>query len=180
MCLFINWLILCQPRHHLSKNGATCVVASLCGMINVKLTKMIMATSFTMFQPLADGWCDGIYPFKIMPCLLLFPFQISAVRAVVPNKSNNEIVLVLQHFENCVDKAVHAFLEGMNGTTTILWAVVIVGKMSLGCILLTWNVPTTLWSWFWGRGGYSPLFTEPEVNNCFSIYYTWAHQKETR
>ncbi|XP_059905173.1 spermatogenesis-associated serine-rich protein 2 [Gadus macrocephalus] len=38
--------------------------------------------------------------------------KISAVRAVVPNKSNNEIVLVLQHFENCVDKAVHAFLEG--------------------------------------------------------------------
>lgn len=30
----------------------------------------------------------------------------------MPNKSNNEIVLVLQHFENCVDKAVQAFLEG--------------------------------------------------------------------
>lgn len=44
------------------------------------------------------------------PCL--FSLQISAVRAVVPNKSNNEIVLVLQHFENCVDKAVQAFLEG--------------------------------------------------------------------
>ena len=109
-----------------------------------------MSTSFTMLKPLADGWCHGIYPFKIMPCLLLFPFQISAVRAVVPNKSNNEIVLVLQHFENCVDKAVHAFLEGMNGTTicaTMLWPVVIVGQMSLGCILLTWNVPTTLQSW---------------------------------
>ena len=53
-----------------------------------------------------------------MPCLV-FPFQISAVRAVVPNKSNNEIVLVLQHFENCVDKAVHAFLEGMNVTDTV-------------------------------------------------------------
>ncbi|XP_017274750.1 spermatogenesis-associated serine-rich protein 2 [Kryptolebias marmoratus] len=38
--------------------------------------------------------------------------KISAVRAVVPNKSNNEIVLVLQHFENCVDKTVQAFLEG--------------------------------------------------------------------
>ncbi|KAM9751348.1 LOW QUALITY PROTEIN: spermatogenesis-associated serine-rich protein 2 [Menidia menidia] len=38
--------------------------------------------------------------------------KISAVRAVVPNKSNNEIVLVLQHFENSVDKAVQAFLEG--------------------------------------------------------------------
>lgn len=38
--------------------------------------------------------------------------KINAVRAVVPNKSNNEIVLVLQHFENSVDKAVQAFLEG--------------------------------------------------------------------
>ncbi|KAL1020719.1 hypothetical protein UPYG_G00003760 [Umbra pygmaea] len=38
--------------------------------------------------------------------------KISAVRAVVPNKSNNEIVLVLQHYENCVDKAVQSFLEG--------------------------------------------------------------------
>ncbi|XP_035238667.1 spermatogenesis-associated serine-rich protein 2 [Anguilla anguilla] len=38
--------------------------------------------------------------------------KISAVRAVVPNKSNNEIVLVLQHFENCVDRAVQAFVEG--------------------------------------------------------------------
>ncbi|XP_068589493.1 spermatogenesis-associated serine-rich protein 2 [Cebidichthys violaceus] len=38
--------------------------------------------------------------------------KISAVRAVVPNKSNNEIVLVLQHFENSVDRAVQAFLEG--------------------------------------------------------------------
>ncbi|KAM9343666.1 spermatogenesis-associated serine-rich protein 2 isoform 1-T2 [Pholidichthys leucotaenia] len=38
--------------------------------------------------------------------------KISAVRAVVPHKSNNEIVLVLQYFENSVDKAVQAFLEG--------------------------------------------------------------------
>ncbi|XP_023687184.1 spermatogenesis-associated serine-rich protein 2-like [Paramormyrops kingsleyae] len=38
--------------------------------------------------------------------------KINAVRAVVPNRSNNEIVLVLQHFENCVDHAVQAFVEG--------------------------------------------------------------------
>ncbi|XP_056585546.1 spermatogenesis-associated serine-rich protein 2 [Triplophysa dalaica] len=38
--------------------------------------------------------------------------KINAVRAVVPNKSNNEITLVLQHFENCVDRAVQAFVEG--------------------------------------------------------------------
>lgn len=39
-------------------------------------------------------------------------FQISAVRAIVPNRSNNEIILVLQHFDNCVDKTVQAFMEG--------------------------------------------------------------------
>lgn len=52
--------------------------------------------------------------------------QISAVRAVVPNKSNNEIVLVLQHFENCVDKAVQAFLEGMRipNLWKLLWCCV--------------------------------------------------------
>lgn len=46
----------------------------------------------------------------------------------MPNKSNNEIVLVLQHFENSVDKAVQAFLEGMrmsvfelkNGKSSVL------------------------------------------------------------
>ncbi|XP_069034778.1 spermatogenesis-associated serine-rich protein 2 isoform X2 [Lepisosteus oculatus] len=38
--------------------------------------------------------------------------KINAVRAVVPNKSNNEIVLVLQHFENSVDRTVQAFVEG--------------------------------------------------------------------
>ncbi|XP_067385974.1 spermatogenesis-associated serine-rich protein 2 isoform X2 [Emydura macquarii macquarii] len=38
--------------------------------------------------------------------------KISAVRAVVPNRSNNEIILVLQHFDNCVDRTVQAFMEG--------------------------------------------------------------------
>lgn len=38
--------------------------------------------------------------------------KINAVRAIVPNKSNNEIALVLQHFENSVDRAVQAFVEG--------------------------------------------------------------------
>ncbi|NXL68162.1 SPAS2 protein, partial [Chordeiles acutipennis] len=38
--------------------------------------------------------------------------KINAVRAIVPNRSNNEIVLVLQHFDNCVDKTVQAFMEG--------------------------------------------------------------------
>ena len=158
-----------------------------------------MSTSFTMLKPLADGWCHGIYPFKIMPCLLLFPFQISAVRAVVPNKSNNEIVLVLQHFENCVDKAVHAFLEGMNGTTicaTILWPVVIVGQMSLGCILLTWNVPTTLQSWcrglyiyiykiyikhrmFLHKDDIRPGIYEPHLNYLICLYIFWFYSAQT-
>ncbi|XP_018581368.1 spermatogenesis-associated serine-rich protein 2-like isoform X2 [Scleropages formosus] len=38
--------------------------------------------------------------------------KINAVRAIVPNRSNNEIILVLQHFENSVDNAVQAFVEG--------------------------------------------------------------------
>ncbi|NXL52351.1 SPS2L protein, partial [Podilymbus podiceps] len=43
---------------------------------------------------------------------LFFAFQINAIRSVVPNKSNNEIVLVLQQFDNNVDKAVQAFMDG--------------------------------------------------------------------
>ncbi|XP_069761727.1 spermatogenesis-associated serine-rich protein 2-like isoform X3 [Narcine bancroftii] len=38
--------------------------------------------------------------------------KIAAVRAIVPNRSNNEIILVLQHYDNCVDKAAQAFMEG--------------------------------------------------------------------
>ncbi|XP_024419487.2 SPATS2-like protein isoform X3 [Desmodus rotundus] len=38
--------------------------------------------------------------------------KIYAVRTVVPNKSNNEIVLVLQQFDFNVDKAVQAFVDG--------------------------------------------------------------------
>ncbi|XP_041097848.1 spermatogenesis-associated serine-rich protein 2 isoform X2 [Polyodon spathula] len=38
--------------------------------------------------------------------------KIGAVRAVVPNRSNNEIVLVLQHYDNCVDRAVQSFVDG--------------------------------------------------------------------
>uniref|UniRef100_A0A1A8G1F2 Spermatogenesis associated, serine-rich 2 n=1 Tax=Nothobranchius korthausae TaxID=1143690 RepID=A0A1A8G1F2_9TELE len=49
--------------------------------------------------------------------------KISAVRAVVPNKSNNEIVLVLQHYENCVDKTVQAFLEGSADEILKEWSV---------------------------------------------------------
>ncbi|XP_015279816.1 PREDICTED: SPATS2-like protein [Gekko japonicus] len=37
--------------------------------------------------------------------------KINAVRSVVPNKSNNEIVLVLQQFDNNVDRAVQAFMD---------------------------------------------------------------------
>uniref|UniRef100_A0A2D4HZG3 SPATS2-like protein n=1 Tax=Micrurus lemniscatus lemniscatus TaxID=129467 RepID=A0A2D4HZG3_MICLE len=38
--------------------------------------------------------------------------KINAVRSVVPNKSNNEIVLVLQQFDNNVNKAIQAFMDG--------------------------------------------------------------------
>ncbi|XP_014748848.1 PREDICTED: spermatogenesis-associated serine-rich protein 2-like [Sturnus vulgaris] len=37
--------------------------------------------------------------------------KVQAVRAVVPNRSNTEIVLVLQHFDNAVERAVTAFME---------------------------------------------------------------------
>uniref|UniRef100_A0A8D0L1M3 Spermatosis associated serine rich 2 like n=1 Tax=Sphenodon punctatus TaxID=8508 RepID=A0A8D0L1M3_SPHPU len=40
------------------------------------------------------------------------PFNINAIRSIVPNKSNNEIVLVLQQFDNNLDKAVQAFMDG--------------------------------------------------------------------
>ncbi|XP_071418627.1 SPATS2-like protein [Pithys albifrons albifrons] len=38
--------------------------------------------------------------------------KINAIRSIVPNRSNNEIVLVLQQFDNNVDKAVQAFMDG--------------------------------------------------------------------
>uniref|UniRef100_A0A4W3IHI2 Spermatogenesis-associated serine-rich protein 2 n=1 Tax=Callorhinchus milii TaxID=7868 RepID=A0A4W3IHI2_CALMI len=53
-----------------------------------------------------------------------FKEKISAIRTVVPNRSNNEIVLVLQHFENNVDKAVQAFVDG-----------------SAVVVLREWNIP---------------------------------------
>ncbi|XP_051016283.1 LOW QUALITY PROTEIN: spermatogenesis-associated serine-rich protein 2 [Acomys russatus] len=49
--------------------------------------------------------------------------KINAVRAVVPNKSNNEIILVLQHFDNCVDKTVQAFMEGSASEVLKEWVV---------------------------------------------------------
>lgn len=55
---------------------------------------------------------DELYS-KCLPFFFFaFPFQIYAVRSVVPNKSNNEIVLVLQQFDFNVDKAVQAFVDG--------------------------------------------------------------------
>ncbi|NXK42709.1 SPAS2 protein, partial [Piprites chloris] len=49
--------------------------------------------------------------------------KIGAVRAIVPNRSNNEIVLVLQHFDNCVDKTVQAFMEGNASEVLKEWTV---------------------------------------------------------
>lgn len=58
--------------------------------------------------------CERFIDKKYVRYLLffLFPLQIYAVRSVVPNKSNNEIVLVLQQFDFNVDKAVQAFVDG--------------------------------------------------------------------
>nr|XP_031363064.1 spermatogenesis-associated serine-rich protein 2-like [Lonchura striata domestica] len=50
-------------------------------------------------------------------------FQVQAVRAVVPNRSNTEIVLVLQHFDNAVDRAVQAFMEGNASEVLKEWTV---------------------------------------------------------
>uniref|UniRef100_A0A8C9FJ99 SPATS2-like protein n=1 Tax=Pavo cristatus TaxID=9049 RepID=A0A8C9FJ99_PAVCR len=47
--------------------------------------------------------------------------RINAIRSVVPNKSNNEIVLVLQQFDNNVDKAVQAFIDGKYSTVLSFW-----------------------------------------------------------
>lgn len=49
--------------------------------------------------------------------------KINAVRAIVPNKSNNEIILVLQHYDNCVDKTVQAFMEGSANEVLKEWTV---------------------------------------------------------
>uniref|UniRef100_A0A2K5DD57 Spermatosis associated serine rich 2 n=1 Tax=Aotus nancymaae TaxID=37293 RepID=A0A2K5DD57_AOTNA len=49
--------------------------------------------------------------------------KINAVRSIVPNKSNNEIILVLQHFDNCVDKTVQAFMEGNASDVLKEWTV---------------------------------------------------------
>ncbi|NWV57069.1 SPAS2 protein, partial [Daphoenositta chrysoptera] len=49
--------------------------------------------------------------------------KIGAVRAVVPNRSNTEIVLVLQHFDNCVARPVQAFMEGNASEVLKEWTV---------------------------------------------------------
>uniref|UniRef100_A0A8C4NGJ1 Uncharacterized protein n=1 Tax=Eptatretus burgeri TaxID=7764 RepID=A0A8C4NGJ1_EPTBU len=48
--------------------------------------------------------------------------KISAVRAVVGNKSNNEIILVLQQFDNNVDKTVQAFMDGSAAEVLSEWS----------------------------------------------------------
>ena len=49
--------------------------------------------------------------------------KINALRAIVPNKSNNEMILLLQHFDNCVDKTVQAFMEGSASGVLKEWTV---------------------------------------------------------
>ncbi|XP_043939614.1 spermatogenesis-associated serine-rich protein 2 [Protopterus annectens] len=49
--------------------------------------------------------------------------KITAVRAVVPNRSNNEIILVLQHFDNSVDKAVQSFVDGSANEVLKEWTI---------------------------------------------------------
>ncbi|NWT56491.1 SPAS2 protein, partial [Erythrocercus mccallii] len=49
--------------------------------------------------------------------------KVQAVRAVVPNCSNTDIVLVLQHFDNSVDRTVQAFMEGNASEVLKEWTV---------------------------------------------------------
>ena len=49
--------------------------------------------------------------------------KINAVRAIVPNKSNTEIILDLQHFDNRVGKTVQAFMEGSASEVLKEWTV---------------------------------------------------------
>ena len=39
--------------------------------------------------------------------------QVQAVREVVPGRSNNDIVLVLQYYDYSVEQTIQAFLESM-------------------------------------------------------------------
>uniref|UniRef100_A0A8C4QN62 Uncharacterized protein n=1 Tax=Eptatretus burgeri TaxID=7764 RepID=A0A8C4QN62_EPTBU len=39
--------------------------------------------------------------------------KVTAVRTIVPMRSKNEVLLILQHFDYSVDRTVQAFLEGM-------------------------------------------------------------------
>ncbi|XP_014118276.1 PREDICTED: spermatogenesis-associated serine-rich protein 2-like [Pseudopodoces humilis] len=49
--------------------------------------------------------------------------KVQAVRAVVPQRSTTEILLVLQHFDNAVDSAVQAFMEGNASEVLKEWTV---------------------------------------------------------
>ncbi|VDH95141.1 Hypothetical predicted protein [Mytilus galloprovincialis] len=40
--------------------------------------------------------------------------KVNAVREVVPGKSNNEIILVLQFYDYNVEKAIQGYVEGMS------------------------------------------------------------------
>ena len=48
----------------------------------------------------------------------MFDWQVLQVRETVKNASNNEIILVLQYYENDVQRTITAFLEG--GTDCLL------------------------------------------------------------
>lgn len=52
--------------------------------------------------------------------------KINAVHAIVPNRSNNKIIVALQHFNNCVDETVQAFMEG--NASDVLKEQIVAGK----------------------------------------------------
>ena len=55
------------------------------------------------------------------------------MREVVPGKSNNEISLVLQHYDNNVELAIQAYLEGEQ-SIIVSWNLVKMGAFN-------WKVP---------------------------------------
>lgn len=47
--------------------------------------------------------------------------QVQAVREVVPGKSNNDIVMVLQYYDCSVERTIQAFLEGRSTSFCVKW-----------------------------------------------------------
>lgn len=80
----------------------------------VKTIRLLCANMLAVCIPGPGGSFVAALPVLLIHlCWSFSSLQINAVRSIVPNKSNNEIVLVLQQFDNNIDRAVQAFMDGM-------------------------------------------------------------------